>query len=75
MHACALSACIIIKEPTSVLIGKEWDWINQRGELKLVEVKHYGYTIDLFAGLEVIYYKQLLFVIYSFVDIGSIKQS
>lgn len=43
----------LLQEPTAILFGTEWEWINERGQHKLSEVKHYGYTVDLFAGLEV----------------------
>ncbi len=48
--------------PTPVLLGSEWDWNVVEGKQKLTEVKHYGYTVDLFGSLGVssIYRNKLL---------------
>ena len=36
-------------------MGSEWEWITEDGRQHLVEIKHYGYTIDLFQSIKVIY--------------------
>lgn len=70
----------LLQEPTPVLLGTEWEWINERGQHKLSEVKHYGYTVDLFAGLEVTISKfnvtvAVYYIIQYYYYIGFIKQS
>lgn len=33
--------------PTAVLLGAEREWKVNKGQLKLEEVRHYGYVVDL----------------------------
>ena len=44
---------IYIQEPTPILLGSNWEWVEEHGEQKLTQVKHYGYTIQLQEGLQV----------------------
>ena len=53
VYYCALDNAYLFQDPTPILLGKKWEWVVEQGERTLSEVKHYGYTIDLFKGLKV----------------------
>ena len=44
--------CICFQDPTPVIMEKHWEWKNDHGVLKAIEVEAKGYVVDLFEGLK-----------------------
>ena len=63
-HNCLVYYCICAEEPTPILLGSDWEWVVEHGEQKLTQVKHYGYTIELQEGLQVICAYKVIMSVY-----------
>ena len=47
----------LLQTPTAVLLGTEREWRMRKGQLKLEEVQHHGYVIDVLSSLMVCFYR------------------
>ena len=46
---------ILMQSPSSVLMGENWKWRTVNETKKMIQVKHYGSSIDLMKSLKVEY--------------------